>query len=295
MTPSKVSEESSPSPMRKYGQLRLDAIEETDSFCTDSSFVASASLCHTKSITKGENRGLIPDAGDISEEDEDAEDSCAKPVLDALKLKGMESEAYGGDELNGSPIKRALRFPIFHINEIVAKAKNDAKLTVKVQFDKQKPVKPLIQLQKMSPLDKRSASTLAENTGGKPRKELGSTTLTKPTRRPSVLSEHQPSTSQSKSGLPTAAATPSLRNSLCPPYRQQTNPNLLQNVRRFAKNQAHNSQLPSGFPSSTVSSTYEYPINQKQILSLKAVKLNMSSDPKGKDGEVLELLRQVQV
>jgi len=89
------SESSSPTPIRQFGKLKLEAIDETDSFCTDSSYVNSA-LCSANLLQSAKLKNVdsaltrkspfisaLPGGEDISEEDEDADEPVQrKPRLD---------------------------------------------------------------------------------------------------------------------------------------------------------------------------------------------------------------------
>ena len=75
------SEASGPSPLKKLGALKLEAIDETDSFCTDSSYVCSPDFFKSSPNGRGAasrdgfdktdkwDKGL--DIGEIMEEDSD--------------------------------------------------------------------------------------------------------------------------------------------------------------------------------------------------------------------------------
>ena len=99
-----------------------------------------------------------------------------------------------------------------------------------------------------------------------------------------------------KSKVSTNLATSTTRNPLQQAPQKMQKTNLLQNVRRFAKNSIYNSQVP-GFHSQD--SQYDYPIDcptfqQKEIISKRTVELNMS-DSRSAKTDVHELIRQVQV
>jgi len=122
-SPSKFSENS---PLGKchQGRAKLDKISEKDSFCTDASMVSFCSDDLSRSKKKRGERvldklGLVED---ILEEDSDDESL----LCHLQKLAGDPPEE---DEvqLDGSPIKRSLKNPGLSINNIITKAKREAK------------------------------------------------------------------------------------------------------------------------------------------------------------------------
>ena len=89
-----------PSPIKKFGQMKLEAIDEIDSFCTDSSYQPSPEF-FAKSACKVDK----------------------EKFLDVLKIPEEEFE-YGPGE--GSPLKKELLKPELTINEMIQNAKKSA-------------------------------------------------------------------------------------------------------------------------------------------------------------------------
>lgn len=119
------SEASGPSPLRKLGALKLEAIDETDSFCTDSSYVCSPDFFKSSPNGRGMDKadkwdkGL--EIGEIKEEDSDegeAEElrvkrnvNSEKPFgsrlikLTKTELEEPEQKENEEDGEDGSPLK----------------------------------------------------------------------------------------------------------------------------------------------------------------------------------------------
>jgi hypothetical protein len=144
------SSDGSCSPIKAFGKLKLESIDETDSFCTDSSYQPSEDL-YTKKRKNAANDEEISPLGrinfnlykgdDISEEEDDE---------DLENHHHLGKNLYGNKEC-GSPIKRALLYPKQTINQIILKAKKEAKENVMKTLSMTEPPKSIIKLKEIGP------------------------------------------------------------------------------------------------------------------------------------------------